>query len=303
MDSVSKSYGNVRALDKVSFTVYSGQIYGYLGPNGAGKTTTIKILLDLIKRDEGVVEVFGLDPAVDRGEVLARVGYTPEIPSLPKFMSGFEFLVFTGLISGLDKQLARERARYYIDLIGLSKDANRKIGKYSKGMIQKLSLASALISSPELLILDEPTLGMDPVSRAQVRDLLIEANKNGATIFLSSHLLGEVEKICSHVVLINKGRILYSGSLDDMLSKTESTIIEVLLDKVTPEILNELSKLEFIDRVETLHNTVKITISKRGDYRAEIFKAISRCGGVILEMKSRRVSLEEAFLKMVSEEG
>lgn len=300
VENLTKSYSGIMALRSVSFEVSNKQIFGYLGPNGAGKTTTIKILLDLISRDGGVVEVLGYDPMFNRREVLRYVGYTPELPSLPKFLSGIEFLELSGKISGLSSSEAKNRAKYLLELVGLSSEAKKKIGKYSKGMMQKLSIANALIPSPELLILDEPTLGMDPVGRAEVRKIILEVNKIGVTIFLSSHLLGEVERICSHVALIKKGEIVFTGKLDKMLKAAgEENCVIVTLDRPVPNLEEKLLKLNFVSNVERKDNSYKIIFSDDKDYRAEISRIISEEGGLILEMKSSKLDLETAFMRLV----
>ncbi len=299
VEGLSKRYGGIPALKDVSFKVGRGQIFGYLGPNGAGKTTTIKILLDLINRDGGVVEVLGFDPMFDRREVLSRVGYTPELPSLPKFLNGIEFLILSARMSGLSYSEAKSRARYLLDLVGLSSDAKKKIGKYSKGMMQKLSIANALISSPELLILDEPTLGMDPIGRAEVRDIILEVNKMGVTVFLSSHLLGEVERICNHVALIRKGEIIFTGELNEMIKLAGGEIILVVtLDKPIPGLEDKLLKLDYVTRVTSDGNKYRI-VTSGDEHRAEISKLISEAGGLILEMKTERLDLETAFIKLI----
>jgi|Deesub1362B_J571_1020462.scaffolds.fasta_scaffold00003_205 ABC-2 type transport system ATP-binding protein len=304
VEGVSRRYGGFKALDEISFEVPRGSIYGYLGPNGAGKTTTIKILLDLISRDGGVVEVLGYDPMFNRAKVLQNVGYTPELPSLPRFMTGFEFLVFSGVLGGLSQSEARGRARYLLDLVGLSSPANKKIGKYSKGMMQRLSLANSLITGPELLILDEPTLGMDPIGRVEVRDILIEVAKQGVTIFLSSHLLGEVEKICTHVALIKKGRIIFSGEMEDMIRMAgEGYTIEVTLSKAVQGLDTKLTEMSYVDKVEVDGNRYIIHIVGSEDRRVDIADIIKKCDGLIIEMKMSRYDLETAFLRLVRRGG
>jgi ABC-2 type transport system ATP-binding protein len=240
----------------------------------------------------------------NRSLVLERVGYTPELPTLPKFMDGVEFLVFSGVLGGLNKEEARRRARYLLDLMGLASFANKKIGKYSKGVMQKLSLANALITGPELLILDEPTLGMDPVGRVEVRDILADVAKEGVTIFMSSHLLGEVEKICTHVALIKKGNIIYSGEVAGLLRMAgEGYTVEVTLKERVEGLEKKLMAREFIERVDVEDNRYVIHVVGKEDHRADIADIIKENNGLVIEMKMGGYDLETAFLKLVRKGG
>ncbi|UCH69639.1 MAG: ABC transporter ATP-binding protein, partial [Candidatus Bathyarchaeota archaeon] len=208
VSNLTKFYGDFKAVDSVSFTVDKGWVYGYLGPNGAGKTTTIRTMLGLLKPDEGEVQITDINPTRYPVEALQNLGYAPELPTLHTFFTGKQLLDLMGKMFGLAKQYREERIKQLLDLVGLEEWGDQKIGKYSKGMVQRLSVALALINDPVVLIMDEPTIGMDPEATAHFRDLFTTLSKEGKTVFISSHLLDEVERICSHVGMINKGRMV-----------------------------------------------------------------------------------------------
>lgn len=297
VDSLSKSYGHVRALDKVTFNVVEGTLYGLLGPNGAGKSTLIRILLSLLTPDDGSYELFGLNPAEHYHEIYSRIGYVPESPHLPEFMSGEQFLIFTGRVYGLDKRYARKRALELLHLVGLEDAAGKKIKGYSKGMIQRLAIAHALLPGPDLLILDEPTIGMDPEGRVYFRNLFKRLVKEGTTIFLSSHMLEEVEKICTDVAIINKGKIILKGPIDHILTQfVDNWVIEIELTKPIKNLEKGLKKIKLIKDVKIKEKKIRIVLDEKIDVRKEISETIHDMGGVIIEMKLVKKSLEEVYL-------
>ncbi|MDR2624610.1 MAG: ABC transporter ATP-binding protein [Methanobrevibacter sp.] len=222
INSLIKYYGNFKALNRVSFRVEKGQIFGYLGSNGAGKTTTIKILLGLMKASSGEVRVFGGDTFPDTPNSLklrAAIGSVLEFNGLLEDRTGLDNLIFWAGLYNIDKADGLVLAEKLMDLVQLEEWADVKVGKYSYGMCKRLAIARCLISDPELLILDEPTLGVDPESRHLIRELLKDLSEKGKTIFISSHDLGEIQKICSHLAIIKKGNILFKGSLDDLIKQ------------------------------------------------------------------------------------
>lgn len=217
-------YGAHRALDGLSFSVRSGEIFGFLGPNGAGKSTAIKTLLGLVFPSSGSVRVHGLDPSDPRSR--SRVGFMPEEAVHYRFLNPMEILRFYGKVCGMGRAEADERARALLGLVGLSHVSSRRLGTFSKGMAQKVSLAQALMTDPDTLILDEPTTGLDPLAKKQLRTLLSELNGKGKTIFFSSHELSEVELLCDSIVLMNAGRTLRAGTLKEVLAGRGSHSLE-----------------------------------------------------------------------------
>ncbi len=207
--------GRVKALQGVSLRSEAGKIFGLLGPNGAGKTTFIKILLGLQRPDNGTATLFGI-PVNDPG-ARAQVGYLPENHRFPEFLTGAALLDYCGRLSGMrDKQKRLQRAEVLLKRVKMWEWRNTRTKKYSKGMVQRLGLAQALLHDPQLIFLDEPTDGVDPIGRKEIRDLLLELKQQGKTIFLNSHLLSEVEMICDEVAILHKGQLLRQGTVHEL---------------------------------------------------------------------------------------
>jgi ABC-2 type transport system ATP-binding protein len=299
---VFKRYGNIAALNGVDLEVPRGSLYSLLGPNGAGKSTLIRILVGLIKQDRGYIEILGLDPHSRHSEVMSRVGYVPELPSFPDFMSGEEYLRLTADLYGLGRD-SRTRISEVLSLVGLERASGRKIGTYSKGMIQRLAIAQAILPDPELLILDEPLMGIDPEARIQFKDLFVGLAEKGKTILYSSHVLEEVERISTHIAIINKGRIVASGTREDVeaILKGDKEV-EITLYEEIPGVSRLIEGVEGVKRVEAIGNRIKVYISGDGDdkiIRKRIYEVIRESGGYIIEMRLGRASIEDLFLRAI----
>jgi ABC-2 type transport system ATP-binding protein len=206
----------VRAVDDVSFTVEKNEIFGFLGPNGAGKTTTLKMLMGLIFPSGGRARLFGR-PVADR-QAKHRLGFLPENPYFYDYLSGEELLDLMGRLFGLERRERRKRALALLDRVGLGRAEGRALRKYSKGMLQRLGIAQALINEPELVVLDEPMSGLDPIGRKEIRDLIVELKREGKTVLFSTHILSDVELICDRVAMVVGGRMRDVGKLQDLLS-------------------------------------------------------------------------------------
>ncbi len=204
----------VRAIDGVSLQIRRGSIFGLLGPNGAGKTTFVKTLLSAVRPTNGTARIFGRDASVP--EARRPIGYLPENHRFPTYFTGAGMLDFYAALSGVDAARRKKLIPEQLELVGLSQWATVRIGKYSKGMLQRLGLAQALIHSPSILILDEPTDGVDPVGRRQIREILGGLEQRGVTIFVNSHLLAEVETLCREVAILHKGKVALSGKMQDL---------------------------------------------------------------------------------------
>lgn len=207
----------VEAVRDVSFEVRAGHIYGFLGPNGAGKTTTIKMLTGLIAQTSGTATVFG-EP-IGSAKAMRRVGFLPENPYVYPYLTPREFVEMCGRLSGLPLRGLRRRTEEVLSLAGVLYAADRPVRRLSKGMLQRTGLAAALVAEPELLILDEPMSGLDPVGRKEVRDLILKERDRGRTIFFSTHILSDVEMMCDHVTILRKGSVLVSGAMESLLRK------------------------------------------------------------------------------------
>ena len=215
LECVSKVYGgNTHALREVSLHVGAGEIFGLLGPNGAGKSTLVKVLLTVVKPSVARGEMLG-QPIGDK-KTLARVGYLPEQHRLAPYLTARQAVEFVAALSGVDRATRKKRAAELLERVGLSKWMDRRVNVFSKGMRQRAGLAAALVNDPQIIFLDEPTDGVDPVGRVEIRDLLIQMRREGRTVFLNSHLLGEAEQVCDRVAILVQGRVVKQGSMADL---------------------------------------------------------------------------------------
>jgi len=285
----------VPALSGISFAVSQGEVCAFLGPNGAGKTTSMSILMGFIYADQGESRVFGYAP----GDVRAkeRIGFLPENFAFYRYLNAEKLLRFHLRLSGRRTDDPNGLIAGLLQKVKLDEHRNLKIGKYSRGMVQRLGIAQALLGNPQLLVLDEPTSGLDPAGRKEVRDLILTLKAEGKTIFLSSHILSEVEQICDRVIIIDRGHLVRAGALQEMLA--EGNRVEIVVDQL-PEALEQAVK-EMGASVEREANRVRIS-ADTGQKRplAEMFWA----GGCdVLSLTPMKSSLEEMFLKLVGTGG
>ena len=214
----------IQAVDGISLEVEEGEVFGLLGPNGAGKSTTIKIILGLTRPNSGKCLLFGKEMA---RQTRQNIGYLPESPYFYKFLTGFELVVFYAKLCGMSNDSAKNAAMKALSLVGLDDAANRQIGLYSKGMVQRAGLAQAIVHNPKLLILDEPASGLDPIGASDMADIILRLKSEGKTVLLCSHMMSEVEKLCSRVAILSKGKIAAIGKLDDMLTISHTSRIDI----------------------------------------------------------------------------
>ncbi|MEP7052615.1 MAG: ABC transporter ATP-binding protein [Pseudomonadota bacterium] len=281
----------VLAVKGVSFDVESGEIFGFLGPNGAGKTTTIKMLTGLIAPSGGEATLFG-DP-VPSPRALSRVGFLPENPYVYPYLTPTEFVELCARLSGLSARAARDRTRRVLDQVGVLYAADRQVRRLSKGMLQRTGLAAALVSDPELLILDEPMSGLDPVGRKEVRDLIVEERKNGRTIFFSTHILSDVETMCDRVAILRRGEVVVSGRLGDLLRSDVRRTDIVLLS----------ASEDFAAECQTAGHTVRrlgprLVVEIEGETKVSaLLKRALDLGCAISEVTPRSETLEDLFVR------
>ena len=230
---------SIVAVRDLNLQVSAGQIYGLLGPNGSGKSTTLKIILGLVSPTQGRSEIFGRDSSL----VASReaVGFLPESPYFYKYLTGAETLRFYGKLCGLRGAKLRSRIDELLELVGLTSARNRRLGGYSKGKLQRIGLAQALIQEPKLVVLDEPTAGVDPAGAREIRDLILDLKRRGITVLLSSHLLGQVQEICDRVGILADGALVREGALDDLLAIENQT--DLVLEDASPELVGEIETL------------------------------------------------------------
>ncbi len=226
----------LRAVENLTLNVPEGQVFGLLGPNGSGKSTTIKIILGLLEPTVGECKVFG----VPSGRVDSRlnVGYLPEAPYFYRYLSGTELVRFYGRICGVPRKQLDERVREVIDWVGLSAAAHRRVGTYSKGMLQRIGLAQALVHDPRLIILDEPTAGVDPVGSAEISELILKLKTRGKTVLITSHLLAQIEDICDRVAILDRGKLILEGAVDELVGLQDRQ--SLIVDALPPAELEEL---------------------------------------------------------------
>ncbi|HET7785181.1 MAG TPA: ABC transporter ATP-binding protein [Myxococcales bacterium] len=281
----------VRAAQDVSFDVEKGEIFGLLGPNGAGKTTTIKMLLGFVRPSRGSATVGG-HPAGSI-EARRRMGYLPENPALYEYLTGVEYLRYAGRLAGLGRKEAQQRGTHLLEQVGLADRADRPIRRFSKGMVQRLGLAQAMIGDPELLILDEPMSGLDPIGRKDVRDLILRFREEGRTIMFSTHILSDVEMICDRVAILIDGRVTDCGTLGSLLDPA-ARVVEVAARDV-PAAVDSKLRSQSAQSVQRDGSSVYSFASE--DAANEAVRAIALGGGRIVAVQPHRYSLEELFVK------
>jgi ABC-2 type transport system ATP-binding protein len=302
--NLTKNYGSLTAVNKLNLKVQKNTIHGFLGPNGAGKTTTIKILVGLLKPSAGSAKVLGQEVQVDQADSRLRIGYMPELPRFPKHLKGSELLDIYGRMYGMTEQQRAEQIPKLIDLVGLKGREKDLIGKYSKGMQQRIGIAQALLGNPELVILDEPSIGLDPVGMIEVRELVKAISKEGMTVFLSSHLLFEVEQVCDYVTIINKGSLLASDTLQNVSSMLAGpAMIHLELANLTDDVTLAIKKLPFVSDVFKAGSTLSIQVASHDDVRAQVSKQVTGAGGVIVGMSQKTSSLEDVFIQLVGKDN
>ena len=310
--NLTKRYGALTAVNKLNLKVQRGSIHGFLGPNGAGKTTTIKILVGLLKPDEGNVKVLGqvlhgkngfLQSFYEQADMRLGIGYVPELPKFPKHLKGWELLDIYGRMYGMTEQQRKEQVPKLIEMVGLKGRENDLIGKYSKGMQQRIGIAQALLNNPDLIILDEPSLGLDPMGMVEVRKLVKNVAREGMTVFVSSHLLFEVEQICTDVTIINRGTALISDSLPNVSAMLSGpALLHIEVAKISRNVVSAVKSLPFVTSVTQTGSTLRIQISTHEDVRVQVSQEITRAGGIIVGMSQKTSNLEDVFIQLISKD-
>jgi ABC-2 type transport system ATP-binding protein len=285
----------VRALNDLSLQVGMGESFGFLGPNGAGKTTTLKILMRLIYPTAGQARILGCP--LDDMQMRARIGYLPEQPYFYDYLTARELLLYCAKLFGLNKTAALKRTEELLKQVGLSEAADKQLRKYSKGMLQRAGLAQALINDPDVLFLDEPMSGLDPLGRRKVRDLIASLRAQGKTVFFSSHVLSDVEALCDRVAIMNKGCLIEAGKLSDIL-KSRTSEMEAVVTGVNEAVLQELRTfaVQLVPAPEGAHVRVQ------NDQEIErVLSLVQRAGGRLVSVNPVRESLEDLFVREVNE--
>jgi len=293
---LSKSYptgvlhqGRRSALEELTLNVPRGEVFGYLGPNGAGKTTTLKLLLGLLRADRGSARVLGV-PHTERAWRY-RAGYLPENPYLYDYLTPQEYLDYAGRLFGMPGSERRERSAQLLHRVGLAESARVPMRRFSKGMLQRAGLAQALLNDPELVFLDEPMSGLDPMGRHMVKEVILDLRSRGRTVFFSTHILSDAESLCDRVGLLRSGRLVTVGRLDDIL-RIDVSYLEVLVSGVDAGLLERLRGLK---GKRALGERWSLEVEEKS--LGPVVSAVQEAGGRILSVQPVRESLEDYFIR------
>ncbi|MBC7081282.1 MAG: ABC transporter ATP-binding protein [Thermoplasmatales archaeon] len=292
--NLRKTYNGLVAVKNISFETKKGEVFALLGPNGAGKTTTIKAILGLIKIDEGEIRINGMDISSNEREVKKLIGYLPESPSFYENLTALQTLKFFAELKDFEKEKCVE----ILKEVGLGDAINRKVGGFSKGMIQRLGLAQCLMDSPPLLILDEPTSGLDALGAYEIRNKIRKMKEEGATIVLSSHVLSEVQELSDRVAIMNKGSIIAIDSVEELSKKLKiQPKLKINVSNPSEKMVKVVKELNGVEDAKMEGNIIEIKCSS--ETKASVINAIENAGGKIIDFKTVEPTLEEIFVKMV----
>ena len=309
LNGAIKDYGNNKKIGPVNLSIEKGEIVGFLGPNGSGKTTCIRLILGLIKPSSGSVKVNGFDPISRHVEALRNVAYSPELPNIQTFLNPRQFLnLISHELNFPDNINRSDEINRVLELVGLREYSETKVAKLSKGMVQRLSIAQALIGSPQTLILDEPMIGLDPAGVAHFREVFKDFSSEGkGTVFMSSHIMGEVESLCTSVAIIHRGKILFKGSVDEVVQKVLNySIVQLETSILTPQTIEQIKEIPGIQIEIKNQNansmTTEITVTERDfDVRPLISDLVVKSGAKLYTIKQGENMLEKAYIEALKE--
>lgn len=305
LKNVTKKYGNFKAIDNISFKIEKGEVVGFLGQNGAGKTTTMKMITGLIEPTNGEIFI--------EGEKISRksrkcIGYMPENTPLYQELTVKEFIDYMAELKGLKRQERKQQVQKLITDLGLADVENKLIRNISRGYKQRVSLSGALIGNPDILILDEPTVGLDPKQVIEIRNLIKSLRKNH-TVFISSHILSEISQMCQKVIIINKGKVVAIDTPNNLENKIARNSIVINIEDPNENIekikekIPEIIEIKFINKLEKDIKQYEIFVKENADIRKKLFEILPQENISILELKNSEVGLEEAFIKLIESEG
>ena len=299
-----KRYGRgFTALDGISLNIKRGEVVGYLGPNGAGKTTTIKILTKLIKPTAGRAYINGVDVTRPSKEVLSKVGSLIEVPGIYEYLTPIEMLTYFGRVYRIDKKVLDRRIKKTLSLVKLSDCEHKKIGSFSTGMQRRLAIAKAILHRPEILLLDEPVLGLDPRGIKDVREMIQHFQSEGMTVFLSSHLLGEVAEVCNSVIFIDKGKVVESADMKDITARLETKAISVEFSRpLSKEEVARIQAVKSVSNAEVSDNTLLISFEGGLHTSYQILRDLTGMDLEIVSYNPERMGFEDYYLSLVGNE-
>ena len=289
LDNVCKSFGRLHAVDNLSVQASVGSVYGFLGPNGAGKTTTLRMIMNIIRPDSGRIEILG-DGQIE--QVKSRIGYMPEERGLYRKMTARKVLAYFGAIKGLSEKEITHHVPFWLERVGLADWANKKVEELSRGMHQKLQFAVTVINNPELVILDEPFSGLDPLNQDLLKNIILQMRSEGKTVIFSTHVMHEAEKLCDFILLINKGKLILDDTLDNVRSRQSAHTVSVELEGDTAFV----EKLPMVTAVKSEGNRLEVTLAD-ADTQQFLQALMQRARVRAFEVKVP--SLHEIFVNLV----
>jgi ABC-2 type transport system ATP-binding protein len=282
----------VTAVDGLSLDVHRGEVFGFLGPNGAGKTTTIKMLMGLIYPTSGTASIFG--HPIGAPQAKTKLGFLPESPYFYDYLTGKEFLRFYGHLFGLWGSALEKRVNELLDTVGMAHARDLQLRKFSKGMLQRVGIAQALINDPELIVLDEPMSGLDPIGRKEVRDLILQLKESGKTVMFSSHILHDAEMLCDRVAMIMKGRLVACGPVSELIAQGTTHEVEMVIDRLLPEALERIRPLAGKVVLQGERVMVVLTSQQAVDQALSVIHAAK---AKLVALTPHKASLEDLFIR------
>lgn len=296
VSGISKRFGTNQIIDDLSFSVKEHTIYGFIGQNGAGKTTTMKMILGLLPKDQGEITVNGEKVKYGQNSTNRYIGYLPDVPEFYTFLTPVEYLKLCGNITGMEEKQIKKRAGELLELVGLSKKANKRIHGFSRGMKQRLGIAQAMLNNPKLLICDEPTSALDPLGRKEILDILLQV-KEHTTVIFSTHILSDVERICDEVGLLHKGKLAVGGTIEEIRKRHQEDEFEV-------EFRTPLQMQEFLGKMPggiPVGNTVLRYFGKSEQKMKQVFGLLAETGILPVRVEMREPTLENLFMEVIGE--
>lgn len=299
VENLQKNYGSIKAVDGIAFDVKKGEVFGLLGPNGAGKSTTISMISTLLPPSDGVILFEGKNILKDPKAIQRKLGVVPQDIALYPTLSGYENLAFWGNMYGLSGAELKKRIDKVSEIIGLSGRLKDRVDKYSGGMKRRLNIGAALLHMPELLIMDEPTVGIDPQSRNHILDTVLELNRQGMTIIYTSHYMEEVEYLCNRICIMDQGKIIASGSKDELVEMISGkTEISLTLESPDQEVLKALGNMEGIESLEQQEDQIRIQCENADLILADIIARVTAAGSHLRSVDVKKPNLETVFLQL-----
>jgi len=296
-----KNYNGVNAVDHLNLDVPEGSIYGFLGPNGAGKTTTLKMIVGMTAPTEGGIEIFGNKLTFGSDNYRDEIGFLPDVPGFYDWMSAKEFIEFSGSLYHIKPDILKKRTKELLEMVGLTKSANKKVGEFSRGMKQRLGIAQALVNNPKIILLDEPVSALDPMGRKEVMDI-IGSLAGKVTVFFSSHILADVERICDRVIIIKDGKAILEDSIEHIRQLSNSREIEIEFENIDSEtFLSLIKNATWLESIKNGGKKVSIEVNDLNQARTEINEIICKQNIFLRKFIIAEATLEDIFIKVVNE--